>query len=303
MPTPARALAAAAILAACATPSRPGPGGAPAAASGGVALRFAWPDSFRARVIMRHETRRSDGGATGAIIQQELAVESHGSELWVVSRNSRGEGDDPDLELDLKLGEAVIQVVSRDGAVLRAAGLAQAVARLVEDDASVDRDAARRGLARAAAEDWEVSVGAWRGQRFEPGQPRRKRVEGSLPLLPGVAASLDVEYGLRGRVPCEDDAEPRCVELTYVETTSPGDRGALLERLRAGMQKGSEQGTIEDASARSEATLVTEPDTLVPHRLTIRQELRLRLRAPDGAARTVEERSEDRYRFSSELEI
>jgi len=70
----------------------------------------------------------------------------------------------------------------------------------------------RETLARAAAEDWESTVGAWRGITLAPGAMRRKEVAGSVPLVPGVPVRLSVEYGLEAMVPCgEEETERRCV--------------------------------------------------------------------------------------------
>ncbi len=299
MPRSPRALLAAALLAGCAgAPRSPAPGGG---GDGDVALRFAWPEPFRVRMSLRHETHRTAGQPTGAIVAQILAVEPHGKELWVVNRDSEGQGNEPDLALNLRVGEALVQVVTPRGAFVRAEGLDEAVALLARENPDLDRDSVRRALARSAADDWEVTVGAWNGQRFRPGERRHRRVDGSLPLVSGIAAALDVEYGLRARVPCEAEVQPRCVELSWIATLAPGDRGGVLERLRAGMDPA--QGTLQDVSARSETTLVSEPDTLVPHRMTVRQELRIRVRAPDGDTREVEERAEDQYRFEAEVEI
>jgi hypothetical protein len=208
--------------------------------------------------------------------------------------------------VNLRIGEAVIQVVAPDGTFLRAEGLDEALAFLpVADDAG--REKARKALGQMAAEDWELTAGAWQGLRLEEGVTVRRRAEGSVPLLPGLVAVLEVELLLQGRVPCEEgEAEALCVQLSYRAEPAPSEKPALLRSIRAALANGigdSEVPLLEDVSASRAATLVTEPGTLVPHRLSRREEMTLRLRLPGGELREVEERTRDEYRFAGELAL
>ncbi len=297
---PCRAALALALLVGCAGASRQAtPAGQPADLRP-VTLRFAWPDGFRVRIDLRHEATRTGRPPTHAVVRQQLETEQRNHETWVFTRDSRGEGDEPDLELNLKIGEALVYVVSREGALLRVEGLEKAI-DLLKGDVEENREQVRASLVRMATEDWAVTAGAWRGRRLEERKPQHERVEGSVALIPGIPASLDVELGLEGRVSCIEGQEPRCVQLRYVSVPAPSGKDALLERLRAGISP--EDGVLEDAAARYEATIVTEPDTLIPYRLLVRQQLRLRIRPPAGDVREVEEQTSDDYRFTQELEI
>lgn len=292
-------LAAAPVVPGCAGPARETSAAGPAQS---VLFRFAWPDGFRAQVSLRHESNRQGAPPSVAQVRQVLEVEARGKELWVFTRQAEGEGDDPDLAANLAIAEAIVQVVGRDGQYLRAEGVDKALDVLASHGDQRDREEARRTLERLSAEDWEASVGLWRGQKLELGKPRHRRVESSLPLIPGIPAVMDTEDGLEGLVPCrEGETERRCAELTFRARAAPTGKADLLRRLAGGLPK--DGPAVVDVAASSESTLVTDPRTLIPSRLTVRQELRIRLRMADGTEREVEERSLDEYRFTPEVEI
>jgi len=265
--------------------------------SGPSLLRFAWPEGYRARVELHHETHRADRPPTYAHVRQELLAERRGDEIWISVRDSQAGGDDPNLDLNVRIGEALVYVVSREGAFLRAEGLERAVA-LLEESEPGDREQRRASLVRMATEDWALMVGTWSGRKLEEGKPVHQRIQGSLPLLPGAAQDLDVELSVRGRVPCAEGKEPVCLELQYLST--PAAKQGLLHELKAAVPEGWQ---VEDGSARMEAVLVTEPDTLVPHHLTLKQELHFHIRPPHQEPREIDEHTEDEYRFTQELEI
>ncbi len=294
---PFRTALALTLLAGCSGASRQVPSGDRPDASAPGVLRFAWPEGYRARVDLHHERNRPNRPPTRAVVRQHLAAERRGDEIWVSTSDSKAEGDEPNLEVNLEIGEALVYVVSREGAFLRAEGVEKAIDLLPEDDGR-DRERARASLQHLAQEDWAVTVGVWRGRRLEEGKPQRLRIEGGVPLMPGIATALDVELTSEGRVPCVEGREASCVRLRYVSL--PAAKQDLLDRLRTAVPEG---WAVEDGAARFEATLVTDPDTLVPRRLILRQELRLRVRPPGAEAREIEERSLDDYRFTQEEEI
>lgn len=281
--------------------------GAAGAARGGQAetatFRFAWPDGLRLGVLMHHEGRRGERPPRGALVRHLVVVEGRGDELWVRNQDFQGQGTEEDLEQNLRIAEALVQVVGRDGRFLRAEGIDQGVA-VVAPGSEEERNRLRDTMARAAAEDWDVTVGAWRGLTLAAGAMRRQEVAGSLPLVPAVPARLSLEYGLEAMVPCSDeDTARRCAALVYRGEPAPSEHAATLERLRQALRRGEGPLELEDFHARFETTLVTDPSTLIPHRMSTHQELRMRLRLPDGRVREVEERSEEEYRFAAETVI
>ncbi|HTP52668.1 MAG TPA: hypothetical protein VMK42_18415 [Anaeromyxobacteraceae bacterium] len=270
-------------------------GGAP------VPLTFAWPDGFQARVTLEHREQRSGAPPAQARASHRLVAERRGKAIWVSVRGIEAEGDVPDLELNVRISEALIQVVSPAGAYLRTEGLENALEILgVGGDEA--RDVARGALDRISALDWEITAGGWAGRAFSPGRKVSGQFPGSVPLIPGVPALLEVEQSLLGPVPCEEGEEAaRCVKLSWRGAPSQAARQGALERLHR--EAGSEGPALEDLDGTVEATLVTEPATLVPHGLAVREELHLRVRQPGGDLLEVVERADDRYRFTPELEL
>ncbi|MFL5274589.1 MAG: hypothetical protein ACJ79E_21245 [Anaeromyxobacteraceae bacterium] len=266
--------------------------------SGAIALRFVWPEPFQANVVVAHESRRSGAEPTVLLARERLVTERRGDELWVFTRDLAARGNDPDLDTTVKINEALVQVVAKDGRFRRAEGLDEALAAAKTASAG-DRESTRRALQRSTAFDWEVLVGAWAGERLEPGALRRKQVSAYVPELPAVEALLDVEYGVEARVPCTgEDTARRCVALVYRGRLADGDRAATLARLRRVAASETNKAVPEDVHAEFEVLLVTEPGTLVPHRMSQRERLRVRLATPDGHVLETETRSEDTYGFS-----
>ncbi|HEU4384026.1 MAG TPA: hypothetical protein VFR85_11070 [Anaeromyxobacteraceae bacterium] len=299
MRPPLALLLAASALSACAGPSGAGRG----SGAETVSLRFAWPEGMRLRVFMRHEARRGDQPRRGALMQHLVVVEGRGDELWISNRDFQAQGNEEDLEQNMRISEALVQVVARDGAFRRAEGLDEGVA-VVQPDSEADRARLRDTLARATAEDWEATVGAWRGQSLAAGGMRRKQVAASLPLVPAVPVRMSVEYGLEALVPCaEEETERRCAALVYRGEPAASDQATAAARLRELLSHGEGAVELEDFSARFEITMVTDPATLIPKRMTSRQELRMRVRLGDGRVREVVERSEDEFRFEAEVVI
>jgi hypothetical protein len=272
------------------------------ASSGPVALKFAWPDGFQSHVLVAHESHRSGSEPTRFIAHQRMVSERKGNEIWVFTRDLTARGNEPDLDSDMKVNEALVQVVAPDGRFRRAEGLEEALAAL--KGGSDDRESTRRALARSTALDWELMAGAWVGEKLAPDEVHRKQMKAYVPLLAAVEAVLDVEYGLEGRVPCTDEeTDRRCVAVSYRARLAPEDRTATLGRVRRLIATAPDKPVPEDVHAEIEVLLVTDPETLVPHRLLQREALRVRLSLPDGRVRETEERSSDTVLFSEREQL
>jgi hypothetical protein len=275
----------------------------PPAAEGDVAsLHFGWPEGFQARVTLVHREQRSDGRVATARATHRLVTERKGGAIRVLVREVEAEGDVPDLEANVQISEALVQVVSRDGAYLRTEGLEQALEILgAEDEAT--REVSRAALERISELDWELTAGAWTGRALAPGHPLSRQFSGSMPLLPGVPALLDVEQSLLGRAPCEEGAAAECVELSWRGVPVAAARAAALGKLRSEAGEGEHAIEVEGVDARVDARLVAEPGTLIPHRLDIAEELRITVRQPGGDAIELIDHSDDHYQFASEQEL
>jgi hypothetical protein len=304
---PALPLAASAGEAAGAAPAAP-----PSAADDGIArLRFAWPDSARARVTYRR-TRSGPGGEPSTFTARyETRVESGPAGLRVATRDTSWGGDLPFpralARAAIRASEAVVQHVGADGEFARLEGVEamRPVLARVFDAANVPPEAAERAVPlaeaamRAEAEElWNLAVGFWTGADLKVGARYALASQADIPLLPGVRAGQAVEFCVRRRVPCSaTERAPRCVEATLRSTPDRAalDRAAdaLLARLLPAGAGRPEAGAGE-LSAESELVLVTEPETLLPRRLVWTKVIRLG--GAEAAAERVD-RSEYDYRW------
>jgi hypothetical protein len=293
-PTPSSLLALLLLAAGCAHAGPASAERSPRAAP--VRLTFAWPDGFRAEVLVRHQSQIRSDPPAGVVARRVLSTIRRDGEIWVATRDIVPMGDGQDLVKALRVRDEVVQVVDARGAFLRAERLDRALPppNALDEQA---REALRHALARDAAEDWEVTVGAWAGQTLEEGRPLHKLFPGAVPLLPMADSLLDVEYGLEGRVPCTPEAtERRCVALYYRAQPAASDRAATLDRVLAVTATGDRR--TEYFRGTFEVTLITEPDTLVPHRIVSRERLRLRVVLAGGQVREIEETADDEYLFA-----
>jgi len=291
------------LAAGCATAGSDGVRPGPAVAGGAASLRFRWPEGFQARVTLVHREERPGSPAASARATHRLVTERAGGAIRVRVLETEAEGDVPDLEANVRIAEALVQVVTREGAYLRTEGLEKALEVLGTEGAD-SREVARGALARIAELDWEVTAGAWAGRTLAAGHPLLRQFPGSVPLLPAVPALLDVEQSYVGAVPCEEGAARECVELSWRGIPGEAARADALRQLRIeARDEGGSSPELEGVAARVEAHLVAEPGTLIPHRLDIAEELRITVRQPGGDAVDLVEHSEDHYRFAPEQEL
>lgn len=284
------------LVAGCAHATAPSPSESPTQ-SGPVRLTFAWPEGYRADVVVRHQSQQRGDVPASLVARRILTTTRHDGELWIATKDIIPVADRQDMIKALRVRDEVVQVVDRRGAFVRV----ERVERALPPPSAVDeqlREAMRHALSRDAAEDWEVTVGAWAGQALEEGKSLHKAFPGTVPLLPMADSLLDVEYGLEGRVPCTpEETERRCVALYYRAQPAASDWRATLERVRE-VTATSERRT-EFFRAEFDIRLITDPETLVPHRMVSRERLRLRVVLPDGQVREIEEMADDEYVFGA----
>ncbi len=279
-----------------------------------VSLRFAWPVPARARVTYRR-TRLRTGRPRGTFMARyEALAEPTPEGLRVTTRATTWRGDLPfarALAADaIRASEAVVQRIGTEGEFLGLDGveaLRPVLARVL-DDAKVPPEQAERALALALAETrveaeelWNLAVGFWTGADLRLAETYAMQSEAELPLLSGVRAVQAVEFSVRRRVPCAAaERAPRCVEavLRSVPDRAAVERAApqLLARV---LPPGAEppEGAAKDLAVESELVLVTDPATLLPHRLVWSKAVRLGARDDGPADAEQVDRAEYDYRW------
>jgi hypothetical protein len=172
-------------------------------------------------------------------------------------------------------------VVDRGGRHLGFEGIEAALAAMPQMDGA--SPAQLRALADALrgrlARNWKLTVGAWvdrempLGATYAASAP--EAVEGGGTVRMRIAIRAD------GHVPCHPGAaERRCVRLhlrsepddTHVELLAP----ALLRELAPGQAIDPHAMVVQGVAALTDVSVVTEPDTLIPHRVTVRRYLAIR---------------------------
>lgn len=313
---PGLALAALLLSAPAATAARDD-AGAPHRDDAVVELRFAWPTPLRARVKYRRVRARTGGPTSTFTARYEARAVRAEDRVRVSLRGTTWSGDLPFpralAKPAIRASEKVVQVIGPEGEFLGLEGveaMRPVLARLFEQ-AKVPLEGAERAIAlaeagmRAEARDlWNVSVGFWTGASLKVGERYVLEADGEIPLLPGVRAPHSVEFGVRRRVPCAPRGKALdCVEAEIRATPDPAalERSgrAIVARL-APEAKGGEKrpdGEGLELSAESELLLVTEPGTLLPHRIVWKRSARLREGGEGPPLAEETDRNEYVYRY------
>ncbi|HEV8241861.1 MAG TPA: hypothetical protein VGS57_21030 [Thermoanaerobaculia bacterium] len=277
---------------ACATATLPLLAAAPAPTK----LRFAWPETVKARVSYTSDRTRvmQNGGTstTHTVTAYDLNVSRRGDQIVIARRLSETprepkppgvfKGPDgkplPSLDPLQALIDGVAEripvlVVDGGGNLVKVEGTDPIRAELEKILASAPLPRQQRqtvraiftdaGLAAIAKQQWSVWVGFWNGLALEPGRPLTQRRRGKFPGTEYVV-DLVVEARLAGKVACDaSDTARRCVELHMVSRPDTEDVARTIERLNLSATAGVRNLTMEQSFV-----VVAEPDTLLPHRCT-----------------------------------
>lgn len=141
---------------------------------------------------------------------------------------------------------------------------------------------------RHVPDEWVPMVELWAGREVELGTHYEVDLVVRLPLLDGRPVRMDGELLVSERIPCGEHAsEARCVELVLVSRSAPS--------APAGLDDIQSPPDVQASSSRPELTalqldetirLVTEPETLVPYRVSTTRRARVSVRLPDGSLHT-----------------
>jgi hypothetical protein len=271
------------LLASCATSS--GAGGQ-AGSGEGVSLRFAWPEGFTAQVTSK--TSETHGGNPPELNERryEIKLEGTGQERKLITSlpPTTGPGAVP---AELQLPPIPTIVLGPAGELKRIEGTDQVLAELFKDAESQGIPAAQRellaklvagALEQASRDRWEELIGRWNGLTLKPGEVVERKSQLTMPLY-GNSVDTRARMALKEHVPCtEGGTEKRCVRLVLDSSLDPSgtERAGveLVQRMREFMKANS--GLPESALPELKVTklqldgsfeLITEPETLIPHRL------------------------------------
>jgi hypothetical protein len=233
-----------------------------------------------ARIDYRRSAPRAGGTPAYLVLRVELSVTHKGEEVWVAQRNWTG--DVPaDAARALKAIDDVITVVDRSGTFLRLDRLETTMAALHRLPAYASAapevrrmmdEASRAAMTREARENWAFLVESWAGMELRLGQEATSEVTMDVPGLAGDVVRARVDRRAKRWVECPGKPATRCMELALRYEPDARDQErvtrALLRKLNPTQP---EPGRESPSWSVVEAVLVTEPNGLVPHRLSVKK--------------------------------
>lgn len=264
-----------------------------------VLLSFDWPPGMKGRVEGSFTQVRRVGDApdsTSVLYEYDLQVLGQRDSRLVTFDGHRF----PQMPGETGAGEEMAglvgalspdMVVSKEGELLRITNLEKMIETVRRVLAPLARELDSRALDdfygallteevffATAAEEWNAVVGFWIEAELELGSWYELEAEEPLPLLGNRMVPYVYEFAATRRLPCrEAHPEPRCVELILRSAPESGAIAAVLEGFLAGLLSEAGEGvpplSYRDLSIVNEIVLVTEPRGLVPHRVSMRQDV------------------------------
>lgn len=162
----------------------------------------------------------------------------------------------------------------------------------------VERLSAPEVLQANIQAEWNRDVSQWQGASLEKDAVYRLDADVSTPMLGDAPIPAVNEYVYHGRVACNDaDTALGCVKLTMTSRLHPEKAGDAIRQLLAPL--GEAAPIISTLQIDTDVSLITEPNTLIPHRMQQEKHVRLVIsKGEDGEEVTeqVENRT-DIYRY------
>ena len=151
--------------------------------------------------------------------------------------------------------------------------------------------------------NWNQVVGAWAGVTLEQGRLYQSVRTDVVPALANVEVPVEAEIVYRGKVPCTTRSKRRLCVLLDMQSRIDSERltATLEPLLEQWQQQHAATVELDQLEMNSTVRLVTEPQTLIPHRLKSFKTtlVKGRLGAQPLEANQIEE-SEVRYNYRRE---
>ena len=279
-----------------------------------AALAYGWHAGITTRVEYAFEKKRTQQGVergqslSGSYV---LRTSEHpgGIRIDFSEVQTRIDGDDGGAgEHVVKLMEAVASnppayVVSPAGEVTEVVGLAELTERTREVVASTLDDApaevrerllgllaqmlTERNLLAQLQQEWNRDVGQWIGAELEQGYLYEIDFEAPVPLFGNVTVPSHGTYEYLGRTKCDaQSADARCVILAFNSSVDEQGSRPILEALFNRLGVTPPDDLVFTVDYRVE--LVTEPDTLLPHRVQVTKSSEVPVPGGDTAVSQLE---------------
>lgn len=144
------------------------------------------------------------------------------------------------------------------------AGLAEAFA---DDEEAFEETATSAVVEQIARDYWDPVIGQWVGAEFVLDREYVSDTTVPLPMFGGVTVPAKRSVYVHRAPDCERDGQPRrCVYVEISIGTEPGALESVLNGVVGGARiVSSAGGPIASATMVATATLLVEPDGLIPH--------------------------------------
>lgn len=128
-----------------------------------------------------------------------------------------------------------------------------------------------------AAEQWNAVVGAWVGAEFELGEAYTHSSREPVPVFPGQQILMNYSFSAVRLVPCQrGGADRRCAELEMRSVADPEDTKRMIQAFLSNVI-GDElpvAPVFRTLEIENVIRVVTEPNGLLPHALSITKTLK-----------------------------
>lgn len=281
------------------------------AAAGPTRLTFAWPDRVQARV-RRERLRRGgrDETRSGASFQMTAQRDSDGYLIGYTDFELEGgaEGEAGQLSRIANMGPSYrVALDGQFGAIVDLDRLLTALEGMLAEIPEAQRELVRERfvnpelLTQMAVSDWNQRVASWAGAELDAGDTYQLDAEVAMPVLGAEQVPTKSFFELTRDVPCnEDDVARRCVRIDMLTMPDPASLRELLSRFVervAPDEDAANRPALGGLRLRSRVQLVTDPDTLLPHRMREEKSTRFQLAGDDGPVLESYELQEERYRY------
>ena len=264
-----------------------------------VSLNFSWPSDLRGKALLNYKQIKSSSRGTrrqtfsgsydfrAEPIQEGLLVRYENPEIRI---EGGPQADDQRAKLERALLKATSSppdyIISTNGKFVRLEGmdrfqenLREALGEVISDLPEEAQERVMHILGQMTTEEqlekkimdsWDREVGAWIGATLDQGDVYEAQYTTKAPALQNAPIPMKAQFKYIGRTPCNDESEAEnCVEL---EMLTEVNSEILAQALEDFLQKaGISDFHVEEFQLEEKVQLITEPGTLIPHRMHLRR--------------------------------
>jgi len=288
-----------------------------------VALNFAWPQKLQSvAAFHRKSVKRGKASEIKAHYlstvrpgdHDELVVSTRVVQQDVVNRDA-DKGDYLSTLLKQITTEIPDYIINSDGEFVRVDNLSAyqqrietAVVSNLPPDAKDRKDEilavvrpslSEKFLAAAVTDEWNKMVGSWVSSSYAMGETYHFREAYYAPTLGDAPFVMEVSRQIAGFAPCTGNAS-RCVKLIHIATVSGEDfRSAMAGFLEKTI---GQPVNVTQVSVVRKREIITEPDTLIPHRSRSSEETIVVIKDGSGKTHTSRDTEDTRVTYSYETQ-